>query len=82
MLASPFNAVRSHGLIGPERRWQDHVFNVITGLYTPDKRHFELAGSSPTSRPAVHEGRAKAGIAVRTFQNIASVCRNDRRLRT
>src|SRR5438445_8225957 len=56
-----------YGLIGPNGAGKTTFFNVITGLYQPDRGTFELAGK-PYSPSAPHEV-AKAGIA-RTFQNI------------
>jgi len=59
------------GLIGPNGAGKTTFFNVITGLYQPDKGKgggkFELDGK-PYSPSAPHTV-AKAGIA-RTFQNI------------
>ena len=56
-----------YGLIGPNGAGKTTIFNVLTGLYTPDSGRFMLAGK-PYTPSAVHEV-AKAGIA-RTFQNI------------
>ena len=56
-----------YGLIGPNGAGKTTFFNVITGLYTPDKGTFVLDGN-PYQPTAVHEV-VRAGIA-RTFQNI------------
>lgn len=56
-----------HGLIGPNGAGKTTCFNVITGLYQPDRGTFELNGK-PYS-PAAPHAVARAGIA-RTFQNI------------
>lgn len=56
-----------HGLIGPNGAGKTTFFNVITGMYTPDRGEFVLQGRS-YQPSAVHEV-ARAGIA-RTFQNI------------
>ena len=56
-----------YGLIGPNGAGKTTLFNVLTGIYAPDRGGFEfdrrpLAGLKP-------DEIAKAGIA-RTFQNI------------
>ncbi len=56
-----------YGLIGPNGAGKTTFFNVITGLYQPDKGQFELNGL-PYEPSSVHQV-AQAGIA-RTFQNI------------
>ncbi len=61
------NSSEIYGLIGPNGAGKTTFFNVITGLYQPDRGTFALAGEaySPLSIHSVVE----AGIA-RTFQNI------------
>jgi branched-chain amino acid transport system ATP-binding protein len=56
-----------YGLIGPNGAGKTTFFNVITGLYTPDRGEFLLQGA-PYRPSSVHQVTA-AGIA-RTFQNI------------
>ncbi len=56
-----------YGLIGPNGAGKTTFFNVITGLYMPDKGEFLLDGK-PYRPNSVHQVTA-AGIA-RTFQNI------------
>lgn len=55
------------GLIGPNGAGKTTVFNLLTGVYRPDKGTIQLGGS-PLSSGKPHEITA-AGIA-RTFQNI------------
>ena len=56
-----------YGLIGPNGAGKTTVFNLITGVYTPDEGSIELDGK------AIHGSRpsaiAKMGMS-RTFQNI------------
>jgi branched-chain amino acid transport system ATP-binding protein len=56
-----------YGLIGPNGAGKTTFFNVITGLYQPDRGSFMLNGRSYS--PRAPDQVAKAGIA-RTFQNI------------
>jgi branched-chain amino acid transport system ATP-binding protein len=56
-----------YGLIGPNGAGKTTLFNVITGLYQPDRGTFKFNGNSfVRSKPHL---LAQAGIA-RTFQNI------------
>src|SRR5688572_17636070 len=56
-----------HGLIGPNGAGKTTVFNLLTGVYAPDRGSVALAGRPITAlRP--HQ-IAHAGLA-RTFQNI------------
>jgi branched-chain amino acid transport system ATP-binding protein len=56
-----------YGLIGPNGAGKTTFFNLITGLYTPDKGEFKFNGQSFSPKNP-HEV-AKMGIT-RTFQNI------------
>ena len=56
-----------HGLIGPNGAGKTTCFNVITGLYQPDRGKFTLDGRAYS--PSAPHRVAQAGIA-RTFQNI------------
>jgi branched-chain amino acid transport system ATP-binding protein len=56
-----------HGLIGPNGAGKTTLFNVITGLYLPDRGRFSLNGH--LYRPSAVHKVTRAGIA-RTFQNI------------
>jgi branched-chain amino acid transport system ATP-binding protein len=56
-----------YGLIGPNGAGKTTLFNLLTGIYGPDKGGFEFDGR-PLARLAPHEV-AERGIA-RTFQNI------------
>ncbi|MCP4117015.1 MAG: ABC transporter ATP-binding protein [Desulfobacteraceae bacterium] len=55
------------GLIGPNGAGKTTLFNMITGVYAPDKGEILLNGRSINALP-VHK-RVEAGIA-RTFQNV------------
>ncbi|MDI9336670.1 MAG: ABC transporter ATP-binding protein [Gammaproteobacteria bacterium] len=56
-----------HGLIGPNGAGKTTLFNVLTGLYHPDKGEFKFSGR-PYQPKHIHQVVA-LGIA-RTFQNI------------
>src|SRR6186713_2552446 len=61
------NAGDLYGLIGPNGAGKTTVFNLITGVYTPDEGAIELDGRAIHGRkPSVI---AKQGMS-RTFQNI------------
>lgn len=56
-----------YALIGPNGAGKTSLFNVITGIYTPNSGNILLNGQEMTGKSS-HE-MAKAGVA-RTFQNI------------
>lgn len=56
-----------YGLIGPNGAGKTTVFNILTGVYTPDKGTILLDGQNITGKNTMEINRA--GIA-RTFQNI------------
>lgn len=61
-------AGRIYGLIGPNGAGKTSLFNVLTGVVTPDSGQVLLGGEDVTRWP-VHR-RARAGMG-RTFQNLA-----------
>ena len=56
-----------YGLIGPNGAGKTTLFNVLTGLYVPDRGEFEFDGTSLVGLKPYRV--AESGIA-RTFQNI------------
>ena len=56
-----------YGLIGPNGAGKTTVFNLLTGVYKPDKGFIKLDGKNITGKSCVETN--KDGIA-RTFQNI------------
>src|SRR5690554_3171932 len=56
-----------YGLIGPNGAGKTTIFNLITGVYTPDEGTIKLDGEEVQGRKP--SKIAKVGIS-RTFQNI------------
>ena len=66
-VAFTINQREIYGLIGPNGAGKTSLFNVLTGIYTPDSGEFSFDGH-PLAGLKPHEVAAR-GIA-RTFQNI------------
>ena len=60
------SARRDHRADRPQRRGQDHLFNLVTGAVPAGRRHIAFEGATGRLRPNAIAAR---GIA-RTFQNI------------
>jgi branched-chain amino acid transport system ATP-binding protein len=58
------------GLIGPNGAGKTTFFNVLTGIYTPDRGSVRFSGRGVTNMPPHH--RVKLGIG-RTWQNLGVV---------
>ena len=56
-----------YGLIGPNGAGKTTIFNLLTGVYKPDKGTIRLDGENMVGKNTIDIN--KAGIA-RTFQNI------------
>lgn len=65
-----------HGLIGPNGAGKTTVFNLLTGVYKPDRGTFFLDGENMTGKNTIklnHEGIARTFQNIRLFGNMSVI---------